>query len=32
MFLLAKLANNQRNNERIKACYFTKDLGAKIKT
>lgn len=31
MILLAKLANNQRNNEGIKVCYFTKDLNAKIK-
>ena len=30
MFLLAKLANNQRNNEKINMCYFTKDLSAKI--
>ena len=29
MIFLAKLANIQRNNERIKVCYFTKDLGAK---
>nr|DAV75349.1 MAG TPA: hypothetical protein [Caudoviricetes sp.] len=31
MFLLAKLANIQRSNERINVCYFTKDLSAKIK-
>ena len=31
MILLAKLANNQRNNERINVCYFTKNLSAKIK-